>query len=80
MVAAPQDRWRRAAGYMDAMHGMCEKCHTNHHIATPDRFAENLARCDACHNAGHAEKLAAMRPSPDNTRGHSFDTSSREQE
>ena len=80
MVVAPLERWRKAAGYVDAMHGMCEKCHNNNHVATPDRFAENLARCDACHNAGHAEKLAAMRPSPEHSRGPSFDTSSREQE
>jgi len=38
-----------APGYMDAMHGLCIRCHEHLAKAQPERFDPDFARCDVCH-------------------------------
>jgi Ni/Fe-hydrogenase subunit HybB-like protein len=66
IIDPPQDRWRDAASYMDAMHGLCEKCHVQRVDLEPERHPRALDRCDTCHNidrAGDLRRLAPDRPS-----------------
>ena len=57
MVAAdaaiqPHDpaEWRKAAGYEDAMHGLCIECHEEQ-VASGAVRDEHLAECATCHQA-----------------------------
>jgi hypothetical protein len=62
VIAAPEPRWDAAAGYTDAMHGLCITCHTRAVEAAPDRVAANLPRCDTCHNIDYAPRVARLAP------------------
>jgi hypothetical protein len=62
IVAAPQERWKPASGYMAAMHGLCVTCHEQTLKETPESFPENLTRCAGCHNANHAAELTSRAP------------------
>jgi hypothetical protein len=67
-----------AAGYMDAMHGLCVGCHENKILEQPEEYSADFARCDYCHGdsenidlrqwgpyiAARTEKPSAARPSP----------------
>jgi Ni/Fe-hydrogenase subunit HybB-like protein len=61
-VEAPGERWKLAVGYMDAMHELCVACHKKNVKLSPERYPANLARCDACHDAGHMRSLDEMSP------------------
>lgn len=38
-----------APGYVEAMHGLCIRCHEELATEQPARFGEHFARCDVCH-------------------------------
>ncbi len=38
-----------APGYMDAMHGLCIRCHTRLAETEPEKYGAEFARCDVCH-------------------------------
>lgn len=38
-----------APGYMEAMHGLCVKCHEQKAQADPERYGAEFDRCDVCH-------------------------------
>ncbi len=38
-----------APGYVEAMHGLCLRCHEELAESEPDRFTSEFARCDVCH-------------------------------
>ncbi len=38
-----------APGYMDAMHGLCMKCHADYAKSAPEKYGAEFARCDVCH-------------------------------
>jgi hypothetical protein len=59
IIQPPQDRWRSAPGYTDAMHGLCIKCHQN---TDPKAYAAVLERCDNCHDTDRAAVLRRMMP------------------
>jgi len=61
-VALPHDRWAPAAGYVDAMHGLCQDCHRRRRLAEPDRWSATLDRCDTCHDPDRAGDLRQMMP------------------
>jgi Ni/Fe-hydrogenase subunit HybB-like protein len=60
-VAAPDDRWATAAGYMEAMHGLCRACHTRERTRAPERYP-TLDRCDTCHDADRPAELRDRAP------------------
>jgi len=47
--AAEGDLVGFAPGYMDAMHGLCIRCHEQRAESQPEVYGEHFARCDACH-------------------------------
>jgi len=65
LVDAPAERWRDAPGYMRAMHELCVPCHEKERRESPDRYPENLARCDVCHDTDRGTRLARLTPSLD---------------
>ncbi len=38
-----------APGYMDAMHGLCIRCHQDLADRQPQKYGKDFARCDVCH-------------------------------
>lgn len=68
VIAAPHERWAAAAGYMGAMHGLCEKCHQRTLEAEPDRYAAGLDGCANCHDPDLAARLRRLAPARDGTR------------
>jgi hypothetical protein len=38
-----------APGYMDAMHGLCVRCHAALAKEQPEKYGTEFARCDVCH-------------------------------
>jgi hypothetical protein len=61
-VGAPQDRWKAAVGYVDAMHGLCKKCHAQKVFAEPGRHPATLDRCDTCHDTDRPLDLRRLEP------------------
>ena len=51
-----------APGYMDAMHGLCQKCHQEKAKAAPQNFGKNFGRCDRCHQGVDGRLLKGMFP------------------
>jgi len=62
LIALPHDRWAPAAGYVDAMHGLCRDCHRRKKLAEPERWSDTLDRCDTCHDPDRAGDLRQMAP------------------
>ena len=62
IVPAAEPRWRDAAGYMHAMHGLCIDCHALRAEEHPQRFGELLPRCDACHDTDTEARLQRLKP------------------
>ncbi|MGD8277563.1 MAG: Ni/Fe-hydrogenase cytochrome b subunit [Gemmatimonadota bacterium] len=58
----PHERWRAAAGYMDAMHGLCRTCHLRAVEREPDRYPAGLERCANCHDPDLAARLHRLAP------------------
>jgi Ni/Fe-hydrogenase subunit HybB-like protein len=61
-LAAPEDRWAAAAGYVEAMHGLCRDCHTRERARQPERYPATLDRCDTCHDADRPAELRDRAP------------------
>ncbi len=40
-----------APGYMEAMHGLCIRCHEQKSKERPEVFGEHFGRCDVCHRS-----------------------------
>jgi hypothetical protein len=62
VVAAPEERWADAAGYMDAMHGLCITCHEQSLQEAPDRYSSDLDQCAYCHSADRGRQLLELTP------------------
>jgi hypothetical protein len=60
-MIAPQDPslQKPAAGYMDAMHGLCQRCHEQTLSARPELTAD-FARCAACHQESDPDFLRRL--------------------
>ena len=56
-----------AAGYLDAMHGLCQKCHQKT-VTTRPELTANFARCAACHQESDPDFLRRLPsyPAPEN--------------
>jgi Ni/Fe-hydrogenase subunit HybB-like protein len=68
VIAAVHGRWRSAAGYEDAMHGLCIPCHRRVVKEHPRSYPVAMTRCAWCHDVDRAGQLRRMRPqlsSPD---------------
>ncbi|MGD8320898.1 MAG: cytochrome c3 family protein, partial [Gemmatimonadota bacterium] len=63
IIAAPQERWRAAASYTDAMHGLCKTCHERLLEEEPAAHPAELAQCRACHDADRENELRRLMPS-----------------
>jgi hypothetical protein len=61
-IAAPGERWADAAGYVEAMHGLCRDCHTRERARSPERHPATLDRCDTCHDADRPAELRDRAP------------------
>jgi hypothetical protein len=68
-IEAPHDVWRAASGYVDAMHGLCVKCHEERVRERPADTPRHLERCDTCHDADRGADLERMRPNTAGRRG-----------
>jgi len=63
MVERPkQGMTGMAPGYMDAMHGLCIKCHRKQTQEQPLRFANWFKECAACHRDTSARDLQESAP------------------
>jgi Ni/Fe-hydrogenase subunit HybB-like protein len=51
-----------AAGYMDAMHGLCITCHEQKLAEEPRRFRQGFADCANCHRDMDGTDLRRLRP------------------
>jgi Ni/Fe-hydrogenase subunit HybB-like protein len=51
-----------APGYMDAMHGLCIKCHEEKVEKEPAVFDPEFARCTSCHRDANGSGLREMAP------------------
>jgi Ni/Fe-hydrogenase subunit HybB-like protein len=61
-IPAPKARWAAAAGYVEAMHGLCRDCHARERAREPERYPAALDRCDTCHNADRPAELRDLAP------------------
>lgn len=62
LIARPEARWRPAAGYMKAMHGLCVECHQKKAKEQPSRHPAALGRCAACHDSDLIPELQWVEP------------------
>ncbi len=53
-----------ASGYMDAMHGLCVKCHEKKHEEEPARFDASFKSCRYCHRDLSKQELRRTAPYP----------------
>jgi hypothetical protein len=51
-----------AVGYMDAMHGLCIKCHEEKVEQEPLSFRPEFSRCTSCHRDANGSGLRQMAP------------------
>ena len=63
-----------AAGDMDAMHGLCQKCHQQALAKRPE-LSENFARCAACHQESDPDFLRRLPlyPGPESAKSDAKD-------
>ena len=64
----PERQDGMAAGYLDAMHGLCIDCHEERMTLEPDRHPPDFARCRNCHrdaSDGTIRRLAPYAVPPD---------------
>jgi len=62
IVEAPHERWADAAGYTDAMHGVCVTCHDRSVQESPARYSADLHTCAYCHAADRGRQLLTLTP------------------
>ena len=60
---AARDKAGLAVGYMDAMHGLCIKCHERQVQTDPDTFHRSFAECAYCHRDFDLSILRELEPS-----------------
>ena len=60
IIEVPNERWRDAPGYTDAMHGLCITCHQRKVAQSPQRYPAVLERCDNCHDEDRALELGLV--------------------
>ncbi len=58
-----------AAGYLDAMHGLCITCHRQMVQKSPKEYGPDFARCTTCHRDFDATQLLRMGPYVEEARG-----------
>jgi Ni/Fe-hydrogenase subunit HybB-like protein len=51
-----------AAGYMDAMHGLCVECHRQRQEGRPQEYRADFANCSTCHRDVDGALLRRMGP------------------
>lgn len=51
-----------AAGYTDAMHGLCVTCHQQKLVEEPEKYSSNLAECGTCHRDIDGRYFRRMSP------------------
>jgi hypothetical protein len=51
-----------AAGYMEAMHGLCITCHEQKVKEAPQEYASDFAECATCHRDSDVTKLDVRKP------------------
>jgi hypothetical protein len=57
------DNWKGiAAGYMQAMHGLCLKCHEEQEKAAGKQYRTGISSCATCHKENGAELYARAKP------------------
>ena len=61
-IPAPHERWHDAAGYLDAMHGLCVRCHEQVLADEPGAHPLTLAECRTCHDADLKRELERLAP------------------
>ncbi len=62
IVDPPFARWRPAASYVEAMHGLCVTCHRLEVEDGTQARPEGLDECRACHDADRGRLLEELRP------------------
>jgi hypothetical protein len=62
IVEPAEPVWHAAAGYMDALHGLCLTCHERTLREAPTEHPEELDRCTYCHDADYGRALDRFRP------------------
>ncbi len=62
-IDAPAERWKAAASYVDAMHGLCVTCHKREVQDSTKVRPEGLDQCRACHDADRRAVLERLVPS-----------------
>lgn len=62
IIPPAAERWGPAAGYMDAMHGLCVTCHEEELADASGEHPEDLARCATCHDPDRRHRLDELRP------------------
>jgi Ni/Fe-hydrogenase subunit HybB-like protein len=60
-----------APGYMDAMHGLCIRCHEDLAAKEPEKYGKEFARCDVCHRDFEDPEHRRMAPYVPMPPGHS---------
>ncbi len=66
VVPAPHERWHAAVSYVDAMHGLCKRCHEREVEADSSRYAPSLAECRTCHDPDRRQELQRLEPERSN--------------
>ncbi len=63
MIKAPEEGMTGlAAGYMDAMHGLCIGCHEQKVKEEPATYEANFSTCTNCHRDTDGSRLRQMAP------------------
>ncbi len=61
-LEAPEDHWKEAVGYVDAMHGLCVECHEREALKVGEDHPENLNRCMTCHDVDWRDDVRRLSP------------------
>jgi len=61
-IGIGKDRWGPAAGYKDAMHGLCISCHERAISESPAKYSKVLSECRGCHDTDYGESLRRIGP------------------
>jgi hypothetical protein len=58
-----KDNWKGiATGYMQAMHGLCLKCHEREEKAAGKLYRTGISGCATCHKEDGAKLYAIIKP------------------
>ncbi len=73
LIVTPAERLvGLAPGYVEAMHGLCVRCHQDLAEAQPGRYSPEFARCDVCHREFQDTAHKRMAPYVPMPPGHVF--------